>query len=200
VMIGAVLLSGVGAGVTGIRLAGSERAMIASRKREQEMLEQEAKAPKLSVKDKLDNAHMQKLLTEHKNNDWSALSDPISKCIAQLEQMDDYQERLSRLLKNNGADLLYDTEDVLDRVEQYICKNVRKVLNYMDVADPKLPEDVDMLHTKLDDCHEKNHDQLRQTQEFIFALTDFLNQQGDSENDVSMLEIYKKTILDSINE
>jgi cobalamin-dependent methionine synthase I len=114
--------------------------------------------------------------------------------------MDSYQERLSRLLQTNDVHTLSDTEEILDRVEQYICRNVRKVLNYMEVVDPSSPEDVELVRTKFSTCCSDNQDQLKQTQEFIIALTDFINQQGDSDNDLSMLEVYKNTILDSIQE
>lgn len=201
-LLGIMAVTGVGGIVSGIRLTGKMHAQIASDKEQQRKLEdqQRMEAPKLSVRDKLENSHLRDLLRKHMQKGWDVLGDSIMRCMGQLEQMDDYQERLSRLLKNNGAEMLYDTEDVLDRVEQYICRNVRKVLNYMDVSDPKLPGDVSMLKEKLADCFESNQEQLRQTQEFLFALTDFLNQQGDSENDASMLEVYKRTLLESIKE
>jgi len=202
ILIGALALSAVGSAGSGIRLAGQIRQQITSDRERQQIIEdkQRQEPPRLSVKDKLENAYLRELLKKHMQNQWSNLTESITKCTSQLEQMDEYQDKLSRLLKNNGADMLYDTEDVLDRVEQYICRNVRKVLNYMEVADSRLPADSDMVKSKLADCWESNQEQLRQTQEFIFALTDFLNQQGDSENDATMLELYKKTILDSIKE
>lgn len=199
-LIGVIAVTGAGAAFFTVRSAGRMREQIASDKEQQRRIEdqQRMEESKLSVRDKLENSHLRELLKKHMQQGWDVLGDSVTRCIAQLEQMDDYQARLSRLLKNNGAQMLSDTEDVLDRVEQYICRNVRKVLNYMDVSDPKQQGDVSMLREKLEDCFERNQDQLRQTQEFLYALTDYLNQQGDSENDTSMLEVYKRTLLESI--
>ncbi|MBR1930705.1 MAG: sulfite exporter TauE/SafE family protein [Lachnospiraceae bacterium] len=202
VCIAGAALTGIGGGVFGVTTI--------SRLQDQEAIEQKRNAfvaenrrkqiANLSVKDKLENSLLRDMLKEKLANGWNVLVEPIGQCVGQLEQMDSYQERLSRLLATNDVHTLSDTEEVLDRVEQYICKNVRKVLNYMEVADPNSAEDVELLRTKFAACYGDNQEQLKQTQEFIFALTDFINQQGDSDNDLSMLEVYKNTILESIKE
>ncbi|MBR6315631.1 MAG: hypothetical protein IKR58_01360 [Lachnospiraceae bacterium] len=155
---------------------------------------------RLSVQGKLDNATLRRVLTQKSQDNWSLLRTQIEECITQLTSMDDYQERLRKLLESNGADMLYDTEDVLDQAEQAMCRNVRKVINYMEVADDKLAEDLEMVRGKVDTCREANQGILKQSQEFVFALTEYLNRQGDSSDDMSMLEIYKKTILESIQD
>ena len=155
---------------------------------------------KLSASKKLRNHELRELLNDYAKGDFSSISPAIEPCITQMEKMDDYQERLHVLLTNNDAGALSDTEEILDRAEQYLCRNVRKVLNYMSIADSSRPEDRSMVKEKLADCCSENSDVLRQVQEFLVALTEFLNHQGESEQDISMLEIYKKTILDSIRE
>ena len=203
------IILGVGTALTGIS-GGVFGVTTISRLQDQATIEQERNAfveenkrkqiANLSVKDKLENSRLRDMLKEKTANGWNVLSEPITQCVTQLEQMDSYQERLTRLLASNDVHTLSDTEEVLDRVEQYICKNVRKVLNYMEVADPQSAEDVALLQTKFAACYGDNQEQLKKTQEFIFALTDFINQQGDSDNDISMLEVYKNTILESIQE
>ena len=118
----------------------------------------------------------------------------------QLDIMDEYQEKLVHLLETNGADSLSNTNEVLDQVEQYLCKNVRKVLNYMDVADEDNERDVEQVSLRLTACHEEGQKQLQQVQEFLFALAEFLNKQGDDDNSMDLLNIYKSTILSSIQD
>ena len=157
-------------------------------------------ASKLSASRKLRNHELRELLNGYAEGDFSSIRSVIDPCITQMNKMDDYQERLHVLLTNNDAGALSDTEEILDRAEQYLCRNVRKVLNYMSIADSSRPEERSMVKDKLSDCCSENADVLRQVQEFLVALTEFLNHQGESEQDISMLEIYKKTILDSIQE
>lgn len=195
-------VTGLWGGLAGVTMANRLRKQEISAQKRQALAQAEEKkhTANLSVKGKLENAQLRTLLQEKQQNEWVHFSQMIGQIIAQLAQMDNYQERLSRLLASNDVQTLSDTEEVLDRVEQYICRNVRKVLNYMEVIDPKGKQDVELLQTKLDACLADNQEQLRQSQEFILALTDFINRQGDSENDLSMLEVYKNTILDSIQD
>ena len=124
----------------------------------------------------------------------------IDECISQMERMDGYQERLHNLLDNNGANVLSDTEEILDKAEQYMCRNVRKVINYMSISEPGNMLDEELIKKKIGICYDDNNKVLGQVQEFLVALTEFLNKQGENEQDISMLEIYKETILDSVSE
>ncbi len=153
----------------------------------------------LSVSSGLDSHRLQNLLRENMNGEWHSCQSEIATCLEQLETMDRYQDKLQKLLKKNGADALSDTEDILDRVEQYLCKNVRKVLNFMSVADTGDAADQEMIRSKLKNCETLNTEQLEQTQQFLFALTEFLNQQGDEDTGTDMLQLYRQTILDSLN-
>lgn len=154
----------------------------------------------LPVNGRLTDVKVRELLKENASGKWRALQDAIGGLAAQMCQMDSYQERLANLLTSNQASTLGDTEEVLDQVEQYICRNIRKVLNYMTVYDPASQEDAARLEKLIEECRDANQEQLTQTKEFVFALTEFLNRQGDSSQDTYSLELYKKLILDSIKE
>lgn len=162
----------------------------------QRLLEEreEENASSLSVNGKLNPNFIRKNLKELRDGEWGFLSPELDDCIHQFEQMDSYQERYSNLLKSNGANSLSDTEDVIDQVEQYMCKNARNIINFMNVADKDSQEEV---IEKLMKCQEENENLLKQTKDFIYAMTEFLNNQG-GENDTRILETYKTTILSTI--
>ena len=167
---------------------------------EKALREKESHKEVLSVSRKMDSEKIRELLSEYASQKWNALAQPLMQIRMQLDMMDDHQEKLSHLLEANGADGLASTEDVLEQVEQYLCKNVRKVLNYMDVADNDDADDVRMVREKLEICQEEGRRQLGQVQEFLFALAEFLNRQGEDDSSMEMLDIYKTTILASIEE
>lgn len=154
----------------------------------------------LSVSDKLDSSFIQSLLENKAREEWSVLDVRLFKVKEQLQEMDDCQSRLSRLLTDNGATALNSTQEVLDKVEQYLCKNVRKCLNYMGVADPHSRDDIALVGSKLDSCYQDNQEKLAQIDEFLRTVVEYLNRQGDeeAESSIDLLNMYKKTILESI--
>lgn len=180
--------------------ARDEEAAKAEVERQEALREREKHREVLSVSKKMDSERIRGLLTEYASHKWKALAQPLLQLKLQLDMMDEHQDKLSHLLDVNGADALANTEDILDRVEQYLCKNVRKVLNYLDVADEEEEKDVRLVQEKLSACHEEGQKQLQQVQEFLFALADFLNKQGGDDNSMEMLDIYKSTILSSIED
>lgn len=180
--------------------ARDEEAARAEVKREEARQEEEKHREVLSVSKKMDSEKIRGLLAEYAAQKWSALAQPLMQLKLQLDMMDEHQEKLAHLLDVNGADALANTEDILDRVEQYLCKNVRKVLNYLDVADNEEEKDIRLVQEKLTVCHEEGQKQLQQVQEFLFALAEFLNKQGEDDNSMEMLDIYKSTILSSIED
>ena len=180
--------------------ARDEEAARAEVRRQEALREREKHREVLSVSKKMDSEKIRGLLAEYAAQKWKAMAQPLMQLKLQLDMMDEHQEKLSHLLDVNGADALANTEDILDRVEQYLCKNVRKVLNYLDVADDEEEKDVWLVQTKLADCHEEGQKQLQQVQEFLFALAEFLNKQGEDDNSMEMLDIYKSTILSSIED
>lgn len=154
----------------------------------------------LSVKAKLDSENLKETLTELGTGQWRELKLPLMRCSQQLEDMDRYQEKLNNLIVNNGVESLSDTKDVLDQVEQYLCRNIRKVLNYIEVSDPEKSGDVDQVRKKTEFCIKDCEEKLEQTGQFLFTMADFLNNQGDDTNGPEMLELYKNTILESLKE
>lgn len=201
-ILGAACVAGGGTAVFGmIKRAGTERRARLAEAERVKMIEAEGRAPAdLSVKGKLNNLKLRNLLERQVSMEWIEASGAGSECITQMRQMDEYQEKLHALLADNDAEILSDSEDVLDSAEQYMCRNVRKVLNYMSVADSRSGDDVEMILAMTRKCSAQNAEQLKRVQEFVYAVTEYLNHQGENDTDVEMLEIYKKTILNSIGE
>ena len=71
----------------------------------------------LPVNGRLTDVKVRELLKENASGKWKALQDAIGGLVAQMRQMDSYQERLANLLTSNQASTLGDTEEVLDQVE-----------------------------------------------------------------------------------
>ena len=152
----------------------------------------------LAVSDRLEPPTLQKGLRgaiEMTDGEAGALLGSILK---QMYRMDELQARHETLLKNNAAYALSDTADILDQVEQYMCRNVRKVLNYVSVLDASDPHDRGTLTAHLKECVDLNGEQLKKTQDFLVALTEFLNRQGDGKGGSEALDMYKETILKAI--
>lgn len=177
-----------------------------SRKRRQK--KQEAKTepeprpqPTLSIKDLLNSRQLHGILTEYANKpSFTPLWPLLRECAGQLDTMDEYQEKLAKLLDTNGVYHLSDTSDVLDKVEQYLCRNIRKVINYIEVSDEDNEADMQMITTKLTACNQDCARQLDKVREFLFVMADFLNKQGEDDTAPEMLDMYKTSILESIKE
>ncbi len=151
---------------------------------------------KLSVDGQMDATAVRALLEDQTKGKWSSLFENIYGCVEQMEQMDSYQARLDKLLDDNGAEALKDTGEILDQVEQYLCRNVRSALNFMAVADD---DATDKVKEKLDSCKEENKKLLEQTRDFVYAMAEFLNKQGE-QTDTRLLESYRTTLLSTIKE
>ena len=137
--------------------------------------------PVLKVKGKLDPVQIRNsLITEgdkwlsiissNNPNEADEMDVALENVKATMAQMDDYQLRLKNLLDSNGADALRDTEEVLDGVEQHICRNVRKLLNIMTVSSPNTQNDLDVVELTAKNCAEDNNRLLKTTKEFIVAV------------------------------
>ena len=150
----------------------------------------------LSTSGRLDSVYIQDMVKNNKKKCPDELSSLVLGMLQNMQDMDKLQEKLKRLLKNNGYEALSNTVEIIDKVEQYICQNVRKVLNYYDVLDWNKSRAA--LKEKTKECIEDNQEQLQKSEEFILAMTDFLNSQGNRDADVEALESYKQVILSSI--
>ena len=176
------------------RLMAAQAELLAQQ--EESLRETRKQTAKLSVEGELNAAVIREMLVAQSKGRWAFAYQLIYDCVEQMEQMDSYQERLATLLENNGADSLQDTVEVVDQVEQYLCRNVRNVLNFMDVADD---DAADQVRVKLLSCKEDNQNLLTQTRDFIYALAEFLNDQG-GKADMRLLNTYRTTILQSLKE
>ena len=178
-----------------------DAAEAARRADEEERVRREQQAQEtLSVSRNMDSVKLRRILEEYSCGEWKYLAGELQQLHIQLDMMDEQQDKLSHLLRNNGADALSNTEEILDKVEQHMCRSVRKVINYMDVANADRPDELKKVQEQIYECHSDNQTQLQQVQEFLFALADFLNTQGDDDSSSKMLELYKNTILDSIKD
>lgn len=169
------------------------------------------KGPVLKVKGSLDPVQIRNSLisegdkwisyvSQINQGEASELSAAIAGVKETMALMDDYQLRLKNLLDSNGADALRDTEEILDKVEQHICRNVRKLLNIMTVSTPNNQNDMDVVELAAKNCAQDNNSLLQTTKEFIVSVTEFLNSQGDSGSGISEVEIYKKALTSQMEE
>lgn len=205
-----VLLLVIGIITSAVRAAKERRDQFRSeleKEEEKERLERERKSEqaKLNVREPLKDTVIYARLKGWLNEDWGRMTttpipDLIGDILRQMDDMNAYQAKLSRLLANNGADYLEDTNAVLESVEQSILKKVRKILNCFVVYETSRAEDVERMITLLTDTRAANETQLGNVKEFLFAITDFLNKQGEDNTGIEKLNIYKKTILESTND
>ncbi len=114
-----------------------------------------------------------------------------------METMNRYQAKLNKLLNNNGADALRDSEEILDGVEQNLCRNVRKFLNKETILDTD--QNYAELLAEGEKCNRENDTLLKKTMDFMEAVAEYLNDQDDND-DLGDIEIYKNAILEQIKE
>ncbi|MBQ9304125.1 hypothetical protein [Butyrivibrio sp.] len=126
----------------------------------------------------------------------SALSAPHDHIMQGFDMMNRYQDKLNVLIKQNGAAALSDTEDVLDKVEQQLCQNVRKLINIMIVSSAAEPNEViDAANT----CVKDNHTLLVSAKDFMTAIATYLNAQGDDQG-IDEIQIYKDVLLKQLQQ
>lgn len=137
-----------------------------------------------TIREHLETAYMGK---------WNILEEELKNLYIQSTKMDDLQEKLKSLITKNDASVLNDTEEILEKAEQDLLKNIRKVMNYMDVCDPDTFEEKEKVKISAQNCYFQNKEILNTTSDFLMALTEFLNSQGD-ENSLSILNEYKDAL------
>lgn len=196
--------------ISSVRIAGEQKDRdrtakeLEELKRRKEIEERSAKA-KLNVKGPLKDEVIFERMKSWLNEDWGRMTTTeiptlMSDILRQMDEMNGYQAKLGRLLTNNGADYLDDTNGVLESVEQSILRKVRKVLNCFVVYETDSAEDVQKMQELLKETRDSNEAQLNNVKDFLFAITDFLNKQGDDNSGAEKLDIYKRTILESISD
>ncbi len=131
------------------------------------------------------------------------LEEAISRCHGQMDAMDRRQAKLKELLDLNGAEYLRNTETLLNEVEQFICKNFRKVINrcvVSDLGDDQVFSKDGHYATDLeliDAILLKNQTELDNIKKFLADLADLISE--DNDNPETTLEIWMNIIRDSLN-
>ena len=145
----------------------------------------------VKVKDNLESLYM--------SWDTAKFRDRFNKLFIEMSTMDSYQDKLKLLLDKNGAEALRDTEDILNKVEQHLCRNVRKVINTMLVLDCNVPGDQKTAAEVMDTCAENNDKLLESTKNFMLSVSQALNNQDGDEGTLQELESYKNILTRQIN-
>ena len=81
-------------------------------------------------------------------------------------------------------------KEVLGKAEQGLLKNIRKILNYMEVCDPENSVDRSRVAQKAEEYFLENREILNHSSDFLMAMTEYLNSQGAKEN-LQAMEDYK---------
>ena len=115
--------------------------------------------------------------------------------LEQMQKVDDAQIRLSQLLKNNDAVNMRESTEAVDQIETYMCKNVKAVVNNIEITDINDRKQMERTKSSILKCISKNEEALSKTNDFLSALADFLNSRDNTGSELETLEMYKDTIL-----
>ena len=159
--------------------------------------EKRPRAP-LSVDGVMNPEEIRNYLLLQGSGEWRKYRGNLGMCVDVMDDMSECRERLHKLLDMNGADTLRDTEDVLRQVEQYICRNMRKIINNLSAVDMDSPDSGPKIQKWFSDCINDSRQKIDKVNEFIVSLSEFFNSQGEDSSSLDMLDIYKGTILESI--
>lgn len=127
---------------------------------------------------------------------WKALKE-IGTLLAQLDSMNEYQEKLDPLLEQNDY-LSEKPTEIIQRLENCMYVNIRKLLNYMNVLQTR---SLQPMSEKVHECVEKNAALLTKTDEFILAITDYVNGDmapGEEGRAKEYVDNYMYLVLDAI--
>ena len=147
----------------------------------------------LSTSKTLQETVIRQHLKEAFSKTWNELSEELSPLYAQSLKMDDLQDRLKSLITKNDASILDDTEDILNDAEQNLLENIRKVMNYMDVCDPTTFEGREKVRINAKSCFEQNKQIIETATDFLFSLTEYLNNQSSTDS-LKILNEYKQAL------
>ena len=150
----------------------------------------------LSASGKLSDEYVLRHIVNYGRTKWKCLESEISVLAEQLILMNSYQDRLTKLLVNNSAQALSDTEDILERIEQQVLGNTRKVLNFMEILGT---DDKQKVSEYLKICIQDNKKLLDATKDFLICVTGFLNDQGtNGDANLQMVEDFKAILVGNI--
>ena len=160
----------------------------------------QSSSPPLMTGGHLDPAEIRDYLSSQGHGEWSEYKPHLNCCIEIMDDMQDCIKRLDALLTMNEADSLYDTHDILLRSQQKICQNMRKLINFMLAVDIDGPGSDKEIIKRFEKCEEDSKELLSNVNEFVISISDFLNKQGEDNSSIEMINIYKETILESLQE
>lgn len=121
----------------------------------------------------------------------------INALVTQLNDMNEYQGNLQFLLDQTTY-LKEQPAVIIQRVEDAMYLNVKKLINYMQVLQRK---DVALLEQKVSECSGKNEELLHKAKDFVVAVVDYVNKDmspGEDQNAVDHVNSYMYIVLDAI--
>lgn len=127
---------------------------------------------------------------------WSGM-DGIGRLIRQLDSMDEYQSEMGRLLDQTEY-LKQRPAEIVQKVEDSMYINVRKLLNYMRIVQTKSPG---VMEAKIAECEAKNAGLLKKTDDFVVAVVSYVNGDiavGEEEKARKSVDEYMYVVLQAI--
>lgn len=118
---------------------------------------------------------------------------------AQMDRMNSYQARLSRMLQRNGASDLKQTELLLDKLEQSMFSSLRKAFNWIEMRDVS-QEDREKLYENLTAVKTENDAILDKAGELCGALTDYINSQGENSCSTVVFDSFIHSLREQLEE
>lgn len=120
----------------------------------------------------------------------------LRKIQAQLDEMNDLQDRLNVLLQMNRCqDSLKEAQDLLQETEDAICLNVRKLINYVTVGAD------DLMTNHLPQTITDNRKLLDDAKDILKDLAEFINNgKGDIEMVTQRIKSYRMIIEEMLEE
>ncbi len=155
-----------------------------SRNRE-EMTRKELENASRSYSSGSDEPEVVRLRLEELRKENPSLTSLVSRCIAQMDEMDDLQRRQKGLIESNDAIYLNDTIELLDNTERHICRNFRGVINRCMVLGKGEEMDISQVETPLID----NESRLKDAATLLRYSADWINKYNEDSSDKSRSEL-----------
>ncbi|MCL2323396.1 MAG: hypothetical protein FWC47_14990 [Oscillospiraceae bacterium] len=126
------------------------------------------------------------------------LSKEIDNCLLQLNKMDQRQERLKEIIKLNSADYMDDSIGLLDEAEQFICKNMIRVIN-LSLASEDEPLDDPTYKKQVQSVLEANDKVLETCKNLLIDVANYISDKSQGQPiNLTRLESWRQTVHDSI--
>lgn len=183
-----ILIAGIILLAAGLALSMKAQAAVAQTKKEEKTAMKAMKEKKKSYSPEDIRQSIAQMQKEYPNY-------PFSKCIAQMDKMDNYQLRLHNLLEANDLEAFAYTESILDDVEMALCKGMKSFLNYLIVTD-----DSKKINEKFTNMMNTNQDRFDHVQELLLTLADFVDENINSRDALEKIEFCNEAIRQTMKE